>query len=162
MRCAHLIKHGGFFFGCLAVFGCSADPPVVYIPGKDLREALQISTGGGTSPVIGVNEPLTLHARRTSGPWVEIRREELQDQPCWQGSIPAEVESEVADNVKWLVRPDSSVAAFNVQYRPDHTREVRFFKPGVYALTAHSNMSCTEAAEVDTLNIKVVPRPGND
>lgn len=141
---------------CLSLFACSSEPAVVYVPGDKFRETVQLSTGGGASPTIRVHEPLTLHARRTSGPWMAIQRAELRGRRCWWGAAPPEVEAEVADNVRWLVQPDSSSAVFNLEIRNDHTRNVRFSRPGVYRLTAHSNVSCTVPAAVDTLVIKVI------
>jgi hypothetical protein len=135
---------------------CSGDPPVVFVAGEGFRETLQISTGAGMSPVIGVNQPLTLHARRTSGPWAAIPRGELQGEQCWWGAAPQEIEPEVADNVRWLVKPDSAAALFNIRYRTNRTRDVRFSKPGVYSLTAQSNVSCSVPAFVDTLMIRVI------
>jgi hypothetical protein len=142
---------------CFMTLACSDDPPVVvFVAGEGFHETLHISTGAGMSPVIGVNEPLTLHARRTSGPWAAIPRAELQDEPCWQGSPPPQVEPEVADNVRWLVKPDTAAARFNIRYRTDHSREVRFSRPGVYSVTAQSNVSCSVPASVDTLIITVI------
>jgi hypothetical protein len=135
---------------------CSGDPPVVFVAGEGFRETIQISTGAGMSPAIGVNQPLTLHARRTSGPWAAIPRGELQGEQCWWSAAPPAVEPEVADNVRWLVKPDSAAALFNIRYRTDRTREVRFSKPGVYSLTAQSNVSCSVPAFVDTLMIRVI------
>lgn len=141
----------------LSTLGCSGGPPVVvYLPGEEFQETLWISTGAGVSPVIQVNEPLTLHARRIAGPWVEIPGIELEAGQCWWGAAPPESEPEVADNVRWLVDPDSAAAVFNVQFRSDHTREVRFSKPGIYHLTAYSNVSCIAPASVDTLTVRVI------
>ena len=142
---------------CVMALACSRDPPVVYVPGEAFHESLHISTGRGTSPVVGVDEPLTLHARRTSGPWVPRPRADVHGDVCWSRSPPPEVEHEVADNVRWLVNPDS-VAVFNIRYRPDRTREVRFSKPGVYSLTAHSSTSCVIPASADTIAIRVIDR----
>ena len=105
--------------------------------------------------MIGVNEPLTLHARRTSGPWVQKSRVDVQDEGCWWRSAPPEVEHEVAANVRWLVNPDS-IASFNVRFRPDHTREVRFSKPGVYRLTARSSATCNIPGSADSIVVRVV------
>jgi hypothetical protein len=138
---------------------CSGDPPVVFVAGEGFRETISISTGAGMAPVIGVNESLTLHAHRAAGPWAAIPRDELQGEQCWWGAVPPEVEPEVADNVRWLVQPDSAAARFNIRYRTDRTREVRFSEPGVYSLTAQSNVSCSAPASVDTLVIRVIDNP---
>ncbi len=140
---------------CLLALACQRDPSVVFVPGDGFRESLEISTELGADPVIGVDEPLTLHARRTSGPWQEVPRTDLLRPGCWWAVPPDRVEPEVADNVTWRVRPDS-VAAFNIGFRPDRTREVRFPTPGVYDLTAQSAVSCLGLATVDTLTIRVV------
>lgn len=145
------------FCALLMTLGCSGGPPaVVYVPGDEFKETVWISTGAGASPVVHVNAPLTLHARRNAGPWVEIPGIELKAGQCWWGSTPPEFEPEVADNVRWLVDPDSTAAVFNVQFRSDHTREVRFSRPGVYQLTAYSNVSCAAPATVDTLTVRVI------
>jgi hypothetical protein len=146
------------FAVCFSLLACSDDPPILYVPGEQFRETVQISTGGGASPIIGVDEPLTLHARRTAGPWIAIPRAELGDRRCPWNVAPPEVEAEVADNVRWLVQPDSASAVFNLKISKDHTRNVRFSKPGIYRLTAHSNVSCTVPAAVDTLVVKVIER----
>lgn len=139
------------------MLACSDEPRIVYVPGETFRESLQISTGLGTAPTIGVNEPLTLRARRTSGPWVQRSRADVPDVKCSWGAAPPEVEHEVADNIRWLVDPDS-VAVFNVEFRPDHTREVRFSRPGVYRVTARSSTSCVIPASADTIVIRVISR----
>lgn len=141
---------------CFMTLACSGDPPVVFVAGEGFEETLQISTGAGASPVITVNEPLILHARRTSGPWAAIPRGEAPGEGCWWGAAPPEIEPEVADNVRWSVKPDSAAALFNIRYRTDRTREVRFSKPGVYSVTAQSSLSCGVSALVDTLMIRVV------
>lgn len=145
----------GSLSACLLLVACSGEPALVFVPGAGFRESLEISTGLGTSPVIRVGEPLILHARRSSGPWVATRSADVQKRQCRLASPPPEVEPEVADNIRWQVDPDSG-AVFNVQYREDRTREVRFTRPGAYNLTAHSSISCINPALVDTLVIRVI------
>jgi hypothetical protein len=144
------------------VSGCSAapEPEQVFVPGPSFGQEVLISSSRGTTPRVAVGEPLVLHAVRHSGPWVPARRKDLPADACWVAQPPPGEEAEVADNLRWIAEPDGA-ATFNVAYRMDHTREVRFSAPGEYRLRAIGTFHCTPPCESDTITVSVLPRPGS-
>jgi hypothetical protein len=147
---------------CLAVVltalplfeACTPEPSEVFVPGPAFHQSIQLTTARGDSATVRVGEPLLLHARRSTGPWVLTPRRRLAPDACWMRSPPPEVEAEVADNVRWLVEP-AGTASFNLGIRADHAREVRFSSAGVYRLTAQSAGWCAPRFGGDTLTIVV-------
>jgi hypothetical protein len=139
------------FVGAVA---CSAEPAVLFVPGDGFVEVIEATTDRGASPVLGVGEPLVLSVRRTAGPWRTIDVAALGENQCAWGAEPPSLEPEVSDNVRWIAMP-ADPASFNVAYRQDHTREVRFSLPGEYVLAAQSDVDCDGVDAVDTLRIVV-------
>jgi hypothetical protein len=139
----------------LLVTGCSGESGPAFIAGQGYAETIEISTHLGPTPVLTVGAPLVLHARRTSGPWVQADLTTVSSS-CWWAAPPPSVEPEVADNIRWISSPEAP-ARFNLDLRPDRTREVRFSEPGTYVLEARSTLTCWEHAAVDSLVVQVVP-----
>jgi len=142
-------------FAVLLVTACSQEPSEVFVPGGSFSQSIQLSTAQGDHATVHVDEPLILHAQRTSGPWVGAHRASLPPNACWLVSPPSSIEPEVAGNLRWFVEPPGP-ATFNVQLRLDRTREVRFSKPGVYHLSAQSSVWCAEPYTGNTLTVEVV------
>ena len=135
---------------------CAPEPPEsVFVPAPSFTLTLAARTSLGDAPLLRVGEPLTLFVRRASGPWVEVGGEAATAGECWWVRPPPDVEPEVADNVRWLVDPPGA-AEFNVAYRADHTREVRFERPGDYLLVATEAGSCGDLSTPDTLRVRVI------
>lgn len=144
-------------FALLAAGGCSSPEPLrVFVPGPGFRHVVRISTARGDAPQVAVGQALVLSAVRRSGPWVAALRHTLPADACWVGQ-PLDEEPEVSDNLRWIAEPDGA-ATFNVTYRHDHTREVRFSAPGTYRLRAQSSISCSRAQESNTITILVTSR----
>jgi hypothetical protein len=57
------------------------------------------------------------------------------------GRPPPAHEPEVADNLRWEAAP-AGQAKFNLEYRPDHTREVVFSEAGMFTLESSSAVWC--------------------
>lgn len=137
--------------GCLALtVDCVAS---VHVPGADFTQSLRLTSAQGLRASVLVNEPLVLHAERTTGAWVQTESRSLPKDACWIGNPPGK-EAEVADNVFWHVQPES-IAEFNAQYRQDRTRLVRFPKPGRYRVTGTSTGYCAPDFGGDTIEVEV-------
>ena len=139
----------------LLTAACSREPSEVFVPGPSFSQSIRLSTAQGERATVRVEQPLILHAQRTSGPWIAAERASLPPDACWLVSPPADTEPEVAGNLRWLVEPPDS-ATFNVQLRLDQTREVRFSRPGVYQLSAQSSAWCTQPYDGNNLTVSVV------
>ena len=136
---------------------CSQEPSEVFVPGPSFTQSIHVSTARGERATVRVEEPLVLHARRHSGPWVAAERASLPPGSCWLVSPPPDLEAEVAGSLKWLVEPPEA-AAFNIELRLDSTREVRFSAPGVYEISAQSSAWCTDPYGGNTLIVEVVDK----
>jgi hypothetical protein len=133
---------------------CSRPPDRVFVPAPSFEYTIEASTGKGLAPEVRVGEPLTLHANRSSGPWVEVVRPSLPTDACWIGRPPLHEEPEVADNLRWVVEPEGR-ATFNLGLTKDHTRVVRFAAPGRYALHAISSMWCSSPKASNVMTVVV-------
>ena len=147
------MKTVGILVVGLAGAGCSPESGPAFVAGEGATETIEISTDRGPTPSLMVGEPLVLHARRTSGPWVETHREAVAG-PCWWGAPPPSVEPEVADNIRWIADP-SDAARFNLDVRSDHAWVFRFSEPGTYVLEARSALTCSDFT-VDSLTVQFV------
>jgi hypothetical protein len=138
--------------------GCSPEPESeqVFVPGPSFSQVVRISSSQGDEPRVAVGQPLVLHAARKSGPWVPAQRKALAADACWVAQPPGE-EAEVSDNLRWIAEPEGA-ATFNVTYRRDHTREVRFSAPGRYRLRARSSLWCSPPQESNDITVYVAPR----
>jgi hypothetical protein len=85
-----------------------------------------------------------------------VQRAALAADACWVAQPPGE-EPEVSDNLRWITEPEGA-ATFNVSYRSDHTREVRFSAPGQYRLRARSSLWCKPVPESNAITVSVTPR----
>jgi hypothetical protein len=137
---------------------CAPEMPArVFVPGDSFSERIEVRTGQGDSARVSVGEPVTLHARRFSGPWIDVSRESVTPDVCWWASVPVGVEEEVAGNLRWIVQPTGS-AEFNIDFRADLSREVRFSIPGRYVLVAESSGWCSDPYIGDSLYVEVAAR----
>ena len=137
----------------LAAWSCSEKPSVAYVPGPSFSQSVQITTAQGDQPRIAVGEALVLHASRRSGPWVAVAAQSLTAGACSVPSPPPATESEVAGNVRWMT--DTTAAHFNVDYRDDLTRTVRFTRPGTFTLVARSHSLCGPQYESNVISVDV-------
>ena len=129
-------------------------PERVFVPGKSFKHSVEISTQQGGIAIVHVGEWLSLSARRSTGPWVEVGRESLGPEGCWVAAAPSLVEDEVADNVTWSTEP-KGVAEFNLRLLPDHSRRVRFSRSGRVVLRATSATYCSLPASSNELTVIV-------
>lgn len=128
----------------LGTIACTRTPERVFVQGTPFRHVVTVSTGRGDHPTVSVGQPLTLHATRESGPWVEKPGSEAPADGCWMRAVEPR-EAEVAAMLAWRVEP-AGAATFDVG-RLDtvekRTREVRFAKAGDYQLSATSALVCS-------------------
>jgi len=142
--------------GCLLLVGaCSPPPELVFVPGQPFSHVIDVSTAQGAAATLRVGEWLILHARRATGPWVEVQRKSLGAEGCWVAPPPPAEEAEVADNIHWTAQPEGK-AEFNLEIRSDHTRRVRFSAPGRYVLRANSSTWCSPRAMSNDLTVVVM------
>ena len=134
---------------------CERQPERVFVPGAPFRHVVEVRTSQGVSADVRAGEWLTLHARRGTGPWVEVERKSLGPAGCWVAPAPLEEEAEVADNLHWTARP--ATGEFNLEILGDHTRRVRFSAPGRYSLRASSSTWCSPNVESNELTVAVGP-----
>lgn len=133
---------------------CARPPERVFVPGKPFRHEVEVRTAQGPAARVRAGEWLTLHARRTTGPWMPVERRSLGSDGCWVASPPPADEAEVADNLRWVAAPEGK-AEFNLDMLPDHTRRVRFSAPGRYVLQASSSTWCSPPAGSAELTVVV-------
>lgn len=73
--------------------------------------------------------------------------------------LPPTEEREVADNVIWRVEP-AGAAKYNIDFRPDRTREVTFTEPDGYTLLSSTGAWCEPGRQVSAAPVQVtVERP---
>lgn len=131
-----------------------ATPDRVFVPGNSFKHTVEVGTQQGRTAVVHVGEWLSLSASRSTGPWEEVARESLAPEGCWVARAPSEIEEEVADNVTWSTEP-KGVAEFNLELLPDHSRRVRFRRPGRIVLRATSATYCSMPASSNELTVMV-------
>lgn len=123
----------------LALVSCEREPSLVYIPIERPNVTVEISVSAREATV---GDRLTLHARRQyRGGWEQVKRRILPKGSCWVRHPPPEKEIEVADNIRWTVRPRGH-AEFNLSPRMDRTRTVAFLAPGKYWISGISAVWC--------------------
>jgi hypothetical protein len=127
----------GIIFGLVLVAGCYDPPPpaYVFIPGPNISTTVAISM---STKKAAVNEPVVLYASRTTSGFEEVPYKDVPPGVQWWRQMPPANEKEVAANLRWIVKPDGKVK-FNVDFRKDFTREVRFSEPGTYKLYSISS-----------------------
>jgi hypothetical protein len=148
------VPRGFFILAAALAVACSPEPSEVFVPGPSFQQSIRLSTAQGENATVRVAQPLVLHAQRSSGPWIKVKRDSLAPDSCWLTSPPADLDAEVAGNLRWVVDPPEG-ATFNTDLRLDQTREVRFSEPGRYRLSAHSSVWCTEPYAGNTLSVEV-------
>jgi hypothetical protein len=133
---------------------CSIPPDRVFVPGKPFTHVIEVRTEQGAAADIRVGDWLTLHGRRSTGPWIEVDRKSLGPDGCWVAPPPPAVEAQVADDLTWTAEPKDN-AEFNSGVRPDHARLVRFAAPGRYSLRASSATWCRPRVASNALTVVV-------
>lgn len=136
------------------VTGCEQRAALVYV--LESPQTVELATSASALSV-RQGEPVVLHvARRTSGKWKQIPRDQLRSGQCWVYQPPAESAAEVADSVQWDVVPEDGVR-FNTEYRLDHTRIATMFLKGTIKLTPISAVKCEadRVAEGPSIQIEV-------
>jgi membrane-bound lytic murein transglycosylase MltF len=134
--------------------GCSGEPAEVYVPGDEYQESIEVMTEQGPDAGVDIDEPVVLHVTRRSGPWVAVDPATLEKNDCRLVRPPEATELEVADNVRWNAVPTEG-ATFNSGLTDDHTRTVRFDRPGLFTLTATSSSWCFEPFEGQPVTVEV-------
>jgi hypothetical protein len=139
----------------LLLAACTSQPERVFVPGTPFRHAVDVRTPQGTSAEVRLGEWVTLQARRETGPWKNVDRKSLGRDGCWVAPAPPPAEAEVAANLSWTTDPPDG--EFDDGLAPDHTRRVRFTKPGRYRLTATSSTPCSPKVHSNELIVIVRP-----
>jgi len=149
-----MLTNNKLLIAFLGLTACSGDlPDQVFVPGPSFSEALAVRTEQGDSARVTVGSPLVLYGLRFRGPWIQVARNSLPEEACWTLSPPDSLGEEIAGSVRWTAHPPE--AQFNTQLRLDQTREVRFRRPGLYLLTAHSSRWCSDSYIGDTVWVEV-------
>jgi len=139
----------------VALSACEAEPRLVYAPSTEPEVELLVRA---TANDVAVGEPVVLHAvRRNRGEWKRVERKDLAREQCWVRRPPPTDEEEVADNVRWEVRPPTG-ARFNTAFRPDHTREVVFSEAGTFTVESRSTIWCRPDKAARGQPIRIVVR----
>ena len=138
----------------MLLMACTRPPERVFVPGTPFKHLIEVRTSQGMTASVRMGEWLTLHGRRSTGPWVATERQSLGPDGCWVAPSPAEEEPEVADNLRWTTQPEGK-AEFNLGILDDHTRRVRFAVPGRYQLRATSSTWCSPPAGSNELTVVV-------
>ena len=146
-------RHGVFALLTM-LLACTSEPARVFVPGTPFHHGIEVRTDAGAQAEVRVGEWLTLHGRRTTGPWVEVDRKSLGPDGCWVAPPPPPEEGQVADNVTWTTRPEGK-AEYNSDFRSDHVRRVRFAAPGRYVLRASSSTWCSPRVDSNELTVVV-------
>ncbi len=146
----------GMFGFLMLLFACTSQPERVFVPGTRFRHVVDVRTSQGRFADARVGEWVILHARRTTGPWTNVDRKSLGPDGCWVGLAPPADEEEVATDLTWVADP-AGPGQFDNGLRSDHTRRVRFAKPGRYTLKATSSTWCSP--KVQSHELIVVVRP---
>ena len=139
----------------LVLAACTSPPERVFVPGSPFRHVIDVRSSQGTSAEARVGEWITLHGRRETGPWTNVDRKSLGRDGCWVAPAPPPEEPEVATDLSW--RADPRDGEFDDGLADDHTRRVRFTKPGRYRLSATSSTWCSPKVESNELIVVVRP-----
>ena len=133
---------------------CSKPPDRVFVPGHPFTHTIDVRTAQGATANVRVGEWLTLHGRRSTGPWTEVDRASLGPNGCWVAPPPPREEAEVATDLAWTAQP-AGKAEFDNGLRDDHIRLVRFSSPGTYVLRASSDTWCRPHVPSNELTVTV-------
>lgn len=134
----------------LALAACDSGY-IPYVPGPGFTQTLQVSLELPDSGAVRAGEWVTMHAVRAAGPWV-LADSTTEDPPCERIS-PIAREDEAATKVEWLVAPREGVV-FNTPAAPLFERQIRFTRPGRYAISATSG-GCGEPFRSNTVEVVV-------
>lgn len=131
---------------------CEQKPAFVFVLEAPQRVELVASASSGK---VRVGQAVVLTAqRRTRGTWKRIAWRELKEDQCWMAAIPPERETEVADNLHWVVEPQGA-ATFNTDSRPDRTREVALSREGVFSFRSSTAVWCEPGRSVYAPSIRI-------
>jgi hypothetical protein len=135
---------------------CQREPEEVFVQGKAFRHVVRVTTDQGDRASVAVGEVLTIHASRSSGPWIARPRSEAPADGCWMTGSAEEHEPQVATSVKWLTEPPGN-AVFDIPGASElrGPRKVRFTRAGEYRLQASSAITCsTELSNVILVTVR--------
>jgi len=119
--------------------GCDQRGPTVYVLESPQTIVL---TASASASKVQRGETVVLHvARRTTGKWKQIPRDQLVRGQCWVYRPPVEVEPEVARSIEWEVDPEGAVS-FHKEYQLDGTRMATLPIKGKIKLTPLSGAVC--------------------
>jgi len=139
-----------------ALTGCDQMPEFVFI--LEFPQTVVLTTTA--SPLrVHIGDKVVLSAQRvTKGIWKRIPSKLLTPEQCWMAAIPPERESEVADNLHWVVNQSDS-AKYNTDFRPDHTRAVTMSAAGMFSFSASTSIWCEPGRTITAppLRVEVVP-----
>lgn len=128
-------------------------PESVYIPAEGFQQTVVILASASTAYV---DEPVTLSATRSTGPWHHVEFAAVPIGTCWKRTPPPTFEAEVAGNLSWELEP-AGISRFDGG-RLDGTRQVVFSQPGTYRLRGHSAVWCPPGYWSNSIDIHILPR----
>lgn len=134
------------------VAGCEQKGPFVYV-----LEAPQsvVLKGTASASKVQQGDKVVLHVeRQTTGKWLRVSRGELKPGQCWVYRPPQENETEVAQDLQWVVEPEGAVD-FHSEYQMDKSRPVTMAMPGMIKLTPVSKVTCEEGRTVEGAAIEI-------
>jgi hypothetical protein len=72
---------------------CERDARRVFVPAASFTESIFPTTKQGRHAVVRVAEPLIVHVRRESGPWVAVHPDSLTPNACHLVRAPARIDT---------------------------------------------------------------------
>ena len=129
-----------FLFVTLWTSSCDPSiPKWVWVPALDFNATLQVWIGDEPGQTFRVEDWISLHANRSTGPWIRVAHKDLPPDARWMRKPPEKLEEGVEANARWHVAPDRG-HQFNLPKAHDiHTRQIRFSEPGRYKIWADSH-----------------------
>src|SRR5690349_14505626 len=119
--------------------GCEQRVPTVYVLDSPQTVVL---TASASETSVKQGETVVLRvARRATGDWKKIPRDQLRPGQCWVYQRPVEDEPEVAQSVQWDVTPENAVR-FHQDYQLDQTRVATMMVKGKITLTPVATVKC--------------------
>jgi hypothetical protein len=112
--------------------GADALPEYVFAAGEGFSVSLEIVAP--TEAIAG--EPITVSAKRRTGPWKRVRSAEVPMGVMSFANKPVELEPEVAENVWWETEPPSSARFGTLPGCCWLPRTATFAEPGTYKIWA--------------------------
>ena len=131
---------------------CEQRAPQVYV--LESPQSITLTASASPTSVQQGGTVVLRVARRTSGKWKQVSRDELKAGQCWVYRPPPESEDEVAHDVQWAVVPENAVR-FNTDYQMDRTRGATMMVKGTIELTPVSTVKCEGDRVVEGASIHI-------